>query len=399
MKGKLELLMMCAAIWPLGLDAQEPADIVEALKNAKCYQSDARFTVSMPQLSEDVVYELKLTSRDSGGDPLLLCDYLIQWELTGRAEPVSGFSAYFDGHHYRYSGERLQEYHMDWDSIPFMPKQLSGLKADGVQRSAQFANIIPQIVGDDLSRILSDDRYKVTFHPDTVISGLHYAVIEADMIINGEVTQESEYVFDPKNKMLVRIQLENNPGSLSEQTVQINYENSTADAQCEPITEERLMAIYPQVFENFRENNFRIENLPGTKLPGFSLPTASGERYTRMAGDPFAVPTIIALIEPGTVFNADLVNDVRGAIDELPFEAGVIWAVATTNIDSAEEIVPSLRKGEHLLINARGLARDCGATALPVLIVADKKGIVTQVELGYNNDLRSVVIQKMALIQ
>ncbi len=399
MKGKLILLMVLAAICPMGSQAHGTADILSALKNAKCYESDVKFTVSMPQLSEDVVYDVKLWSTAVDNDRLLGCDYLIRWNLTGREEPVTGFSAYFDGHHYRYSGERLQEYHMEWDSIPFMPKRLSGLKGDGVQRNAQFANLLPQVIGEDLERMINDDRYSVTFHPDTLISGERRMVLDVDMAINGEITMESEYVFDPSTMMPLRIQFENNPGSVSEQSVSVSYDGTRFSKDCAPLSEEALISLYPQVFENFRENNFRIENLSGTKLPGFSMPTVTGERYSRRTGDAFAVPTLIAIIEPGVGFNAELIKALRGAVDSLPFEADVIWAFTTTNADQIEELMPSPRKGEHMLMNARGLARDCGATALPVVILADTKGMVRDVELGYNNNLQSVVIQKMALIK
>ena len=54
--------------------------------------------------------------------------------------------------------------------------------------------------------------------------------------------------------------------------------------------------------------------------------------------------------------------------------------------------------GEHLLLNARSLARDCGASSLPVVIIAAPSGVVKNVLLGYNSDLSTVVLQSIALL-
>ena len=68
------------------------------------------------------------------------------------------------------------------------------------------------------------------------------------------------------------------------------------------------------------------------------------------------------------------------------------------HVDAIEEVVPEIRPGEHLLMGARPLARDCGVGDLPVVILTDASGTVKNVILGYNNDLASDVIQKMALM-
>ncbi len=94
----------------------------------------------MPQLSDDVVYEVALRQIPAPDDKLLPCSYVIDWQLTGRDEPSRGFSAYFSGNHYRYSSRRLQEYHYEADSMAFRPREIGGLKGDGVQRTAQFAS-------------------------------------------------------------------------------------------------------------------------------------------------------------------------------------------------------------------------------------------------------------------
>ncbi len=350
----------------------------------------------MPQLNDDVVYNISISQTPASGNPALLpYDYLIDWELTGRENPVKGFSAYFNGHYYRFANERLQEYHTQWDSIPFMSINGSG----GVQRQAQFANLLPAAIGNELRRMMSDNRYTLTIHTDTVISGIPRTVVNSVMNIHGSVAMEGEYILSSETFMPVCMILENNPGALSEQTVTVKYSQVSTSAQCDPITEQTLMDKYPEVFEKFRESNFRIENLPGTRLPGFALPTSTGERYSRHTSDKFRTPTIIALMDATTGFSSELVKDVRSAISSLPYSADVIWAFVNNDIDSIEAIVPSILPGEHLLTSARSLVRDCGAASLPVLIFVNTDGSVADVLLGYNNDVSEIVIQKMALIQ
>ncbi|MDE6812965.1 MAG: hypothetical protein K2J28_03910, partial [Duncaniella sp.] len=77
----------------------------------------------------------------------------------------------------------------------------------------------------------------------------------------------------------------------------------------------------------------------------------------------------------------------------------VIWVFNSTNIDAIEAIVPAIRPGEHLLMNGKSLARDCGAASLPVVIMTDSSGKVKNVVLGFNNELGNVVLQTMALVE
>ena len=171
------------------------------------------------------------------------------------------------------------------------------------------------------------------------------------------------------------------------------------EMHCPEVTEEALTASYPEVFEKYRENNFRIENLAGTQLPTFSLPTTTGERYTYHRGDRFAYPTVIALLDPSAGFNAEIVGALRGAVDRLPSQTDVIWVFNSTNIDAIESVVASIRPGEHLLMNGKSLARDCGAASLPVVIMADSAGKVKNVSLGFNKELSNIVLQTMALVK
>ncbi len=374
------------------------ADIISALENIECYQSKASFSVTMPQLNDDVVYDIDLTQISDKADTLLSCSYLIDWTMTSREDPVSGFAAYYDGNHYRYAGERLQEYHLKWDPMPFIAPAKGRKGFSGVQRTAQFANLLPATLAEELRHMSATDGYQITAHPDTLIDGQRRITLEAVMRLKGTVAMEATYVFNKTDLMPVAAFLENNPGAVSEQTVTVRYSDTRLSAKCVPITEESLMKRYPDVFENFRESNFRIENLPGSRLPGFALLTTTGERYMRRTADSFAVPTVVALLDASHGFTPEMIASLRSAIDALPFNADFIMAFVDKHVEMIEETVPEIRPGEHLLMGASPLARDCGAASLPAVIIADADGIVRNVIVGYNNDLASDVIQKMALI-
>lgn len=375
-----------------------PLTIIDKLRNVECYRAMAEFSVTMPQLNDDVVYRLDLTQRTAKADSLLPCSYLIDWTLTTRDNPIRGFSAYYDGNHYRYSGERLQEYHQKWDPVPFTARTSGPTSLKGVQRTAQFANLLPLTIAEELDRIIASESYTVTVHPDTIISGKRCIALEAIMLLNGVTAMEATYAFSPETMMPLSICFENNPGSVSEQTVNVRYTSTTLSDNCDAINEQWLMQRYTDVFENYRESNFRIENLPGTRLPGFALPTTTGERYQRRSADGFAVPTIVALLDTSHGYTSSVVASLRSAIDALPYNADLIMAFVDKHVDAIEEDVPELRPGEHLLMSAKPLVRDCGAASLPAIILVDADGVVRNIVVGYNNNLASDVIQKMALI-
>jgi len=390
---------IAAGIFP-GMSAKKftsASEIADMLNRIENYSAKARFTVSMPQLAEDVVYNVNIAQKDSPEDPLGCDSYLLDWHLSSHDNDRSGFSAYFEGNHYRHSDERLQEYHLQWDSIPFMPG-LIGSNAQGVHRTAQFYNMLPQAIAADLHRMLTDSAYTVTLHPDTLVSGMHVVGINIRMVQDGITAMEAEYLFAPRTYLPLRIHFENNPGSISEQTVYMDYLTSDTNP-IDSITEPWLIERYPDVFARFRESNFSIENLPGQRLPAFALPTTTGERYTRRSSDGFRSPTIVALLDATTGFTSDVVAALRQAVDRLPYDADLIMAFTDNVADRVEAIVARPRPGEHLLTSARPLVRDCGAASLPTIILVSPNGTVQNVILGYNNDLASDVIQKMALIK
>lgn len=391
--GFRKMLMMIAAATPLSLTAQGLSALIGRLSSEDCYTAKARYTVMMAMAHDDVVYDIDLYSHSSQNDPLSPCDYLIDWTLSTPTGPAHGFSAYFDGHAYSYRGERMREYHYTWDSIPFLPKGKYPKVTQGVQRTAQFTSLLPQYIAEELQRMTRDSSYSVTYIPDTLIDGKSRVAVATRFTVGTTTGSESLYLFDPATLLPLHIETENNPGALSEQTLTVDYDYP-AGMPCPRLTEQYLASRYPTVFERYRESNFSISNLPGTQLPGFSLPTTTGERYTRRRDDAFRAPTLVALIDPSTAFASMTVAEIRKAVALMPVTVDVIYAFTSTNHDEIDAVVSSPLEGEHLLMNARGLARDCGAANLPVIILADISGKVRDTVIGFNKNLSQDVMQK-----
>lgn len=398
MKGKIREWAVMALIVaaPLCGRATQLSEIIDALKSIDCYKANVSYSVSLPQAEDDVRYSIMLESmKPSAPDTLSPADYVIGWEFrSASGTDVSGFSAYYDGHHYRYRGDRLQEYHLKWDAAPFAERHQGGHTFPGVQRGVQFANLIPAFIALDLDEMARDSLYTVSIEsaPDG------QQKVKAVMTVQGVVCLESVYTFEKTTMRPLAIATETNVGSISEQSMRAAYSYDNCDGPCTPVTEQELSRRWPDVFEKFRESNFRIENLPGSPMPAFSLPQPGGTRLTRSRGQAFGAPALIVIVDPAKGFAAETVKAVRSAVDKMAYEPEVLWAVASTNADRAAELISRARSGEAVALNATGLARDCGAASLPVIVMCRPDGTVSDVVLGYNNDLSSVVMQKMSLI-
>lgn len=398
MNGRFCLLILIATLNPLGLKSQGIDDVIKALETAGNYRAKATYEVVMPAFSKPIVYDIELSSSTTGdSDTLAPCDYLIDWEVPTVSGGSKGFSAYSAGSHYRYRDNRLQEYHRDWDSIPFGLGMARGPQSirKGVQNNAQFTDILPQYIADQLKSIKSDSTYSYRFTPDSIINGTHLSVINALQRYKGYDSKEVTYFLEPESRLPVRIEIENNPGSIGEQAVTVNYSKLAPGPT--DFSEKGLMALYPEAFGKYRLSYFKVENLPGTQLPGFSTPTPTGERYSRATGDRFNVPTLLVFLDPKVGSATETIDLVRKGIDSLPMSADVLWVFTGNNIDEIESVITRPRPGEHMLMSARALARDCGVTTFPIMLFCNRGGLITGVEIGFNKNLTTDVIQKTVI--
>ena len=389
--------MVIAALFPPGVAARGKCSNIRSVEQLAArldtvgdFQPKVKYAVSLPQADDDIVYTISLHSQPAAGDRLSPVDYLIKWSLPTPETVSEGFLSYFKGNHYRYRDNRLQEYHFDWDSIPF----LSG--TGGVQRNGQFVELLPQMLAADLRKMAADTTFVLRFVPDTVVSGQKAAVVKGVQRVRGYDSRYFTLVADKATGLPLQIFNEYNPGAISEQAVSVTYDYPSGQAESLPVTEQALIAMYPEVFEKFRQSNYRIENMPGLPVPQFSLPTSTGERYTHARGEGFRAPVVIAVLDPAVGSTRQTVAALRKASASVPMENLLVFAMLSSHIDTVEDVVGPLRDNETLLLSASSLARDCGINECPVMIVAGRDGKITETIIGFNPNLAESVIQALA---
>lgn len=396
LKLKISLSAVSVAIASLSMSGADTADSIILLGNRLAamdsYSGDCRYEVLLPTSRRPVVYEIGLFSRAAPGDTLAAADYVIDWAIDKDGNSSRGFSAYADGNHYRFRDRRLQEYHYADDAMPFAPR---GSADGGVQNNAQFTDLLPQYIGRRLLEMTTDTTYSYKYYADRTVNGRHCIVVDGVRSFDGVDALEYIYVFDSESLLPVSIDFESNPGQIGEQTISVSYGYpATRIHTYESVSEDELMASYPDAFGNCRESDFRLDNMPGRKLPDFSAPTVTGERYTRHKDDTFAAPTIVAILDAETGSAGETVEALRRAADAMPMQTDLILAFISNDIDAIETLTGPCRENERILMSARGLARECGVTATPVVIICDRDATVKETVNGFNNDLTDVVIQK-----
>lgn len=352
-----------------------PTALIDRLAGLGDYAAAASYSILLPSADEPIEYKINMASSANEADTLAPADYLLEWALDKTGKQSEGFTAYFDGNHYRYRDQLLREYHYGDDPAAFAPGNNAAL---GVQNQAQFCNLLPQYMAHTLSEIAADSTYNFTIHADTIIGTARVIAIDGTRSYHGTVAQEFIYIFD-LDMLPLKMELTNNPGQLGEQVITAEYDYSDADM---PVitSEEDLAARYPDAFGKFRESTFSIETLPGRKLPAFSSPTPTGERYTFTKNSQFVRPTILLIVNSDDNGADRLIAKLRKSIDLMDEKCDLIMAFTNNNADAIESTAGQLRPGEHLLMSARGLARDCGVGVTPVIINCDREGTVIRVD-------------------
>ena len=389
MKFRLGFLALMGV--PVVAGATGLNDIAAALRGHDCFVDSCTYEVLLPQFADPVVYDIRLESAPATpGDTLAECKYYISWTLHTPGGMSEGFSAYFDGSHFRFRDERLQEYHAEQNPEPFAP---AGDASCGVQNQAQFAELLPQNLAAHLEQMAADSSY--TYSIRERAQGIE---VSGKRRIHGYEASEFAYTFAPGTYRPVRIELENNPGQLSEQTITVKYAGLPAAHTSCTIDLATLTERQSEAFEKYRENSFSLEKLPGRMLPEISAPTLKGDRYTHSRGEAFAAPTVIAFLDAAVGSTPEVIEAVRRAVDYLPMQTDVVWAFLNRRPDDVSAAIGDIRPGESALINARAAARACGVGALtPVLVFVNPDGRVTDIVNGYNQNLESLVIQNISV--
>lgn len=384
----LTLLMLAAyAGIPAWANSLTLPAIADRMRAVECYRADADYEVLLPNFSDPVHYTIRLQSQ-AEADSLAPCRYIIDWQLETPVSHSEGFSAYFDGTHFRFRDRRLQEYHVEEDAAVFAPL---ADHTKGVQYQVQFAELLPPFLADHFLQMAADStfHYTVTQAGEVRINGVRR--------IMGYDSVEFEYVLDPVSYMPLKIELVNNPAQMGEQVVTVNFSNTNLPVDCH-IDAETLMLAHSVEFERYRSNSFSLEQLTGAPLPELTGKTIGGERFTRNRGQGTGRPLILAFVDAEVGTTPEVISAVRGATDFLPLSVDVIWAFMNRRPDVVEEVIGVVQPSETVLVNSGAAARQCGVGELtPALIFVDAKGNVTDVNLGFNQNLQSVVIQKAGI--
>lgn len=392
--------MLFAALIPSGIWARGVTSIADALDSVGNVALKVEYQVTMPSFSEPVNYSVTLAQAPSAADTLAPCAYLIDWTLRRPNGDSHGWSAYFNGNHYRMLNQRLQEYHAGDNPAAFgidnVYSPQGGVKA-GVQSNAQFTDLLPAFIAHQIRDTANDSTYTYTLYTDTIISGTHRKALRAIRQYQGYDVRDWLLVLDTKTSLPVMLSIENNPGSISEQSITATF-SPIADPSPIPLDEQSLAATYPDDFERYRQSTFRIENLPGVRLPSFSARTSDGRRYNYQRKQSSAHPLLIAFLDSEQGDPATTAQLIRNGVDQLPRTIDTIWAFTDNNAERAINAIGPTRPGETLLLNCSSLARDCGISATPILILVNTDGTVNDVIVGFNNNLDSIVIQQASLL-
>lgn len=270
-------VLLLAASCPT-LQAESVGAIADRLSAASPYRAGARYEVLLPQSEEPVVYAVNLSSfAPEKADTLAPCDYLVQWGMDTPSGRSSGFNAYFAGHHYRFRDKRMQEYHYDDSATEFSAR---GSVRYGVQQQAQFASLLPAFIADKLREIESDPAYQYTVETDSAKGTI---TLEGVQRVGGYDGLEYKYVFDLADFMPRSAEFCYNPGQMSEQSVSVAYGEPGMERVEAPLSEPKLMSLYPEAFSRYRESGYTLSNLPGRPCPRYRPPPFRANATTEIA--------------------------------------------------------------------------------------------------------------------
>jgi len=393
MREKNVIAAFAAIICPFCIDARGVDDLYRTLSEMTGFNAKANFEVWLPSSAEPVVYQLELQSDYAVSDSLSPADYLISWRADAGRE---GFSAYFSGNHFRYRNDKLLEYHAERDIRPFRPDG-AGSEGRGIQATAQFADLLPQFLAVTVDEMMRDTSYQYAFHPDTIVGGRTMQVVDGVKLSpTGTEARRFSHVFFPDGRP-ASIDIDHNPGTISEQTVTVTYAYDDSPRLLSAYSEDALIAAYPEVFEKYRRSTFRADGLAGKPMPSFSCRTLGAGRMEHSYGDKVPRPTVFVFIDPAVSSTDATVADVRSAASQAPVAADIVWVFTDNRADTAEQTLGEMSPEETALISANSLVRDCGITLYPTIITVGTDGIVKNVGQGYNQDMRSDVIQNITL--
>lgn len=370
--------------------AASPVDfVVDSLQKHSLFSSTVNVEVSLPMAADDVRYTVEIASQPSPADTLSPINYLIDWTLHAPDADRKGFTSYFNGNLYRFRDDSpMNEYHFSNNPLPF-------ISATPVQNTTQFIDLFPVNVAREINEMSTDPSYKLSFTPDSIFNGQKAAILKARRSIADEEVANLLYVFEPEHYTLRRIEKELSPGSISEQTVVYTYEPGINN-ETVPTSEAELVQRYPDAFSNFREGNYGLQSLMNRPVPSFSLPTLDSQRFNYSKGSTLNSPTLMVFLDYNVGNPEETINLIRNAADILPMNTDILWIFLSNRRDDIEEIITPAA-GETVLLSGNKVVKDFGITSSPTIIFVDRDGIIKDYQIGFNNNLSDIVLQKASL--
>lgn len=357
-------------------------DIIDSLRQERPLSANVSYEVLLPTASDPVAYSINFQTSNKP-DSLSPCDYLITWVLPRNERESTGFCSYYNGDHFRYRDTRLQEYHYSDDPLPFTSD------GGGVQKNAQFADILPAFIAEKLDAMQNDSTYISVFDEK-------FGTLKGVRRINGYDALEYTYTFSPENGLPIQLDFVYNPASISEQSVTVYYLWDTPNSDYVAPTEEYLITRFSDVFDKFRISNFRVESLRGSVMPSFSYDNHLRERKSHTRGEAdLGSPVLLVFLDSRVGSTETTIGTVRTALSSLPAPVMSIYAYAGNDVPEYFELAGN----EFMAANPQSIIRKSGVTAFPTFLLIDSQGTVRDVLVGTEQDLSTTLTQSLMLLQ
>ena len=321
--------------------------------NVGNWRGEVKYEIWMPGSDDPIVRRAELTQYPSGSDTLAPCEYLI----VGCDDSDKSFAAYFDGNFIRFRNDKMVEWNITENPAPF---------AGGVHRTEMYAPLLPAFVNEFFRAVESDTAY--TYTVSAVDGG---TIVKGSESRRGYLMKEFEFKIGNDGSP-ISSEITINPGATAEQIASATYTTLAPDTMA--LTEEKLVELFPDIFERFSAANFTIDSLIGRHIPSFSLPSTGKSRVEHRRGEPFARPTLIVVADEP---ESSLIAEAR----LLGQGMGLIYVFDDTNAEAIMERFGQPNDNESVAFNGRSLISDCGIKELPALIYVDSEGIVEKTQI------------------
>lgn len=363
-----------------------------------CYAT-LEFQVSQPMTNEEVIYYLQSICSRVENDTLSDFNYYI--EVDSASHPISkgNFFTYFDGHYYDFSNERLREYHIGEGCAPFRPIAFRGRRTPGVHESGLFVGEIPLKQAEMLQSFLHDSCYQIEERPADPANGRMHDEIRAKRYINDELVRTADISFDPETGLPVRKEVENSPNKMSSQSVitLYHYPEKQPDIQPGFFTEARLLQDKKEIVSTYRTSNYHAEQMKGRNMQPFSLQELNkNQRFDSQSLQ--GKTTVLAFVKSNISFCDSTVAELTRMNEMQPGQqqATVILLYSDKLPQQIDPEAEQQSSSSTTLYNAGDVALRYGVSVYPTLFVVDKKGQITDVQIGYARNFLQTLTNELA---